>query len=679
MSADINFSDKVSFIWSVADLLRGPYKPHQYGRVIIPMTVLRRLDCVLEPTKKAVLARAKQLEGGAIQHVEPILERVAGQTFYNKSLYDFAKLKDDPNGIAGNLIDYINGFSLKARDIIENFKFEAEIANLEAKDRLYSVVSRFAEIDLHPDKVSNIEMGYIFEELIRRFNETSNETAGDHFTPREVIRLMVNLILAPDDETLTTPGIVKTVLDPACGTGGMLSVAQDWVRDHNPDAQLIVFGQEWNDESYAICGSDMLIKGQNIDNIVFGDSFTKDGHQGQRFDYMLANPPFGVDWKDQRQFIEDEATRLGFNGRFGAGTPRVDNGALLFLQHMLSKMKPLSEGGSRIGIVFNGSPLFNGDAGQGESEIRRWILNNDWLEAIIGLPDQMFYNTEILTYVWVLTNRKAEERRGLVQLVDAKEMFTKMGKSLGKKRKRLSQEQIDSITRIHGDFAQGEHCKILDSREFCYRKVTVERPLRLNFRASPERVARLEDEAAFKKLAESKKKDPVAKAAEEAAGREAQEELRALLTSLTDEVYTSREAFLAVLSRAAESARVELGSPIRKAVLAALSERDEKADVCTYNDGNPEPDPELRDAEYVPLLESIDEYFAREVEPYVPDAWVNKSVCDSEDGEIGRVGYEINFMRYFYKYSPPRSLEEIETELKAAESEILERLSQVAE
>lgn len=677
--AEINFSDKVTFIWNIAELLRGPYKPHQYGRIIIPMTVLRRLDCVLEPTKDAVLARAKELQGGNITHVEPILERCSGQSFYNTSRFTFERLKGDPNDIAANLIDYINGFSPKAKDIIDNFKFEAEIANLDAKDRLYSLVSKFAEIDLHPDKVSNIEMGYIFEELIRRFNESSNETAGDHFTPREVIRLMVNLILAPDDETLTTPGIVKTLFDPACGTGGMLSVAQDWVRDHNPDAELIVFGQEWNDESYAICGSDMLIKGQDIDNIVFGDSFTQDGHKGQRFDYMLANPPFGVDWKEQRDFIENEAQTLGFDGRFGAGTPRVSDGSLLFLQHMLSKMRPVSEGGSRLAIVFNGSPLFTGDAGSGESEIRRWIIESDWLEAIVALPDQMFYNTGINTYIWVLTNRKVDVRRGKVQLIDATEMYAKMRKTLGNKRKELAPSHIDDITRIHGDFAEGAHSKLFANEAFGFRKITVERPLRLNFQASQERIARLDDETVFARLAESKKKDPEAKAADERAGRQVQHAIRSMLSSTPETLFSNRELFSDELRAAEKAAGLKLDAPVRKAVLSALSERDETADVCTDSKGHREADSDLRDTESVPLSESVDEYFAREVQPYVADAWISASVRDSKDGQVGKVGYEINFNRYFYVYTPPRPLDEIEADLKAVENEILGLLKQVTE
>ena len=401
-----NFGEKVSFIWSVADLLRGPYKPAQYGKVILPLTVLRRLDCVLEPTKEKVLAKKKGLKGGKVSNIEPILNRVAKVPFHNTSRLDFQKLKGEPDKIAANLTRYIKSFSSKARDILDYFGFESEIAKLDEADRLFLVVSKFCDIDLHPDVVSNTEMGYIFEELIRKFNEAANETAGDHFTPREVIRLMVNLLFEPDSDVLTKKGIVKTLLDPACGTGGMLSVADEYLRELNPDASLEVFGQDWNKESYAVCGSDMLIKGHDIEHIVFGSSFSKDGFHGQKFDYMLANPPFGVKWKPDEEPIRKEHEDQGLDGRFGAGLPSIDQGAILFLQHMISKMRPANKGGSRIGIVFNGNTMFAGDAGSGPSEIRRWIIENDWLESIVAMPDQLFYNTNIFTYVWIVTNRK---------------------------------------------------------------------------------------------------------------------------------------------------------------------------------------------------------------------------------------------------------------------------------
>src|SRR5512136_2820858 len=418
-----NFNEKANFIWSVADLLRGPYRPNQYKDVMLPMTVLRRLDCVLEPTKDAVLAKLKSLEGGKVQNLEPILNKVAVQSFHNTSRFTFEKLKGDPNNIAANLTQYLKSFSSRAREILEHFGFEEHIAKLDKADRLYLLVSKFCEIDLHPDKVANFEMGYIFEDLIRRFNEASNEEAGDHFTPREVIRLMVNLIFTPDSDIQTTKGIVRTLYDPACGTGGMLSVSEDYLRELNPDARLEVFGQDYNDQAYAICGSDMMIKGQSLDNIHFGDSFTDDHISGKTFDYMLANPPFGVQWKPEEDFIRKEYEEQGFGGRFGAGLPRINDGSFLFLQHMISKMKSPKDGGTRLAIVFNGSPLFTGGAGSGESNIRQWVIENDWLEAIVAMPDQLFYNTGISTYVWVVTNRKEKHWRGKIQLIDGTSYF----------------------------------------------------------------------------------------------------------------------------------------------------------------------------------------------------------------------------------------------------------------
>jgi type I restriction enzyme M protein len=442
----INVREHANFIWSVADLLRGDYKQADYGKVILPLTVLRRLDCVLEPTKQKVLEYLPRVENMNIQNIDPILNNIADLNFHNKSKYDFERLKADPDNIAANLRNYINGFSADAREIIEYFSFGDQITRLDEANLLFLVVTRFGEIDLHPDKVSNIEMGYIFEELIRRFSELSNETAGEHFTPREVIRLMVNLLFVNDTQILTKQGIVRTLYDPACGTGGMLSIAEEYLRELNPDARLEVFGQEINPESYAICKSDMLIKGQNISNIKFGNTFTTDGLENEKFDYMLSNPPFGVNWKKVQKQIRDEHEKRGAAGRFGAGLPRVSDGSFLFLQHMISKMKP-TDGGSRIGIVFNASPLFTGGAGSGESDIRKWIIENDMLEAIVAMPEQLFYNTGIATYVWIVTNRKPDERRGKVQLINAVSLFNKMSRSLGNKRNEIGDDHIETICR----------------------------------------------------------------------------------------------------------------------------------------------------------------------------------------------------------------------------------------
>ena len=489
------FNDMVGFIWSVADLLRGDYKQAEYGKVILPLTVLRRLDCVLEPTKPAVLAKVKDL-GGRVGNLDPILRRAADQPFYNVSPLDFRGLLADPEHIAQSLRLYIDAFSPGAVEVLDKYGFDAQITRLDDADLLYQVVARFADVDLHPNNVSNLQMGYLFEELIRKFSEAGNETAGEHFTPREVIRLMVNLLLADDDATLATPGIVKTVYDPACGTGGMLSTAEDWIRQHNPDARLEMFGQELNPETYAICRSDMMLKGHEVQNITLGNSFSQDAHSGREFDYMLANPPFGVEWKKIQTFVEDEAAR-GYAGRFGAGTPRINDGSLLFLQHMIAKMKLLSEGGSRLAIVFNGSPLFTGAAGSGESEIRRWILENDWLEGIVALPDQLFYNTGISTYFWILSNRKRPEHKGQVVLLDARDQFTKMRKSLGDKRKEISPDQIDQITRWYADALDlaanpdapdNSRVKVFPTTAFGYQRITVERPLRLRFEVTDDAI-----------------------------------------------------------------------------------------------------------------------------------------------------------------------------------------------
>ncbi|HPB55689.1 MAG TPA: class I SAM-dependent DNA methyltransferase [Acidobacteriota bacterium] len=668
-----SFSEITSFLWSMADLLRGDYKQADYGKVILPFTVLRRLDCVLADTREAVWKKAKSLKDRGIKDPEAILNRTAKVGFHNTSQFDFEKLRGDPNHLARNLGAYIRGFSSNARDIIERFKFSDQIAKLDEANLLFQVLSKFAEVDLHPKTVPNHLMGSIFEELIRRFSEQSNETAGEHFTPRDVIRLMVDLLFIEDDEVLRRPGVVRTLYDPACGTGGMLSVAEEYLRELNPAAQLMVFGQELNDESYAICKSDMMIKGQNPANIARGNSFSEDGHIGQRFDYMLSNPPFGVEWKKVQKVVEDEHETQGYAGRFGPGLPRINDGSLLFLLHMIAKMKPFNpktrEGGSRIAIVFNGSPLFTGDAGSGESEIRRWIIENDWLEAIVAMPDQLFYNTGISTYVWVVTNRKPASRKGKIQLINGAGMFLKMKKSLGNKRNELGSDHVATLAQLYGDFAPGETSKIFDNEDFGFRKITVERPLRLNFQASPERIERIREEKAFQNLAQTKKKG-AAGAKEVKAGQEAQEAiLRAVqgLNPLT--LWRSRPEFQKALTGALRGAGVVVRAPVLKAILSALSERDEEAEICTDAKGRPEPDSELRDYENVPLKEDIHAYFQREVLPHVPDAWIDEAKT--------KIGYEIPFTRHFYEYKPLRPLNEIEAEIRALEVEIQGMLGEV--
>jgi type I restriction enzyme M protein len=656
----VNVTENANFIWSIADLLRGDYKQADYAKVILPLTVLRRLDCVLEPTKQKVLDYLPKMETMNIENTDPVLNKVAGLNFHNQSKYDFESLKADPINVAANLSNYINGFSEDARNIIEYFNFNEQIEKLDKADLLYLIVKKFAEIDLHPDKVNNVEMGYIFEELIRKFSELSNETAGHHFTPREVIRLMVNLLFVNDRDILTRQGIVKTLYDPACGTGGMLSVAEEYLQDLNPDARLEVFGQELNDESYAICKSDMLIKGQNASNIKFGNSFTVDGLEGEKFDYMLSNPPFGVEWKKVEKFIKAESENRGHDGRFGAGLPRISDGSFLFLQHMISKMKQ-DDTGSRIGIVFNGSPLFTGSAGSGETEIRKWIIENDMLEAIVGLPDQLFYNTGISTYVWIVTNRKEAERKGKIQLVNAVDFYSKMKKSLGNKRNEVSPDNIYTITKLYGDFKQNEFSKICDNTDFGYQRITVERPLKLNFQTSDERIERLKEENTFINLASSKKKGSAGeKEIEE--GKLLQKSILGMLSSMdSDNLYKNRDEFTKVLKQQIKKSGIDIKPPVLKTILKALSEQDETADVCTVK-GKPEPDTNLRDYENVPLKEDIHTYLEREVIPHVPDAWIDESKT--------KTGYEINFTKEFYKYTPLRSLDEIRADIMALEEEM---------
>jgi len=564
-----NFQDKANFIWQVADdILRGSFKQHEYGDVILPFVVLRRLDCVLEEHKDAVIATYKEYKDVLPDPSQVLLHATNGLNFYNTSYYDLRRLAQDAGNIELNFNNYINGFSENVREMIDNFQIDKIVARLVKNDLMFMLVDKFTEIDLHPAVVANHEMGYIFEELLRRFSEMSNETAGEHYTPREVIRLMVNLLFAEHQEELKGRGIIRTVFDPACGTGGMLTIAKEHIRQNiNPDVEIVMYGQELNEQTYAIAKSDVLIMGEEADNIRQGTSFSEDRFKGNKFNYMLSNPPFGVSWKKEQEFIKNE-----YHGRFHAGLPRVSDGALLFLQHMISKMEPR---GSRIAIIFNGSPLFTGDAGSGESNIRKWIIENDWLEAIIALPTELFYNTGIATYIWIVSNRKPERRRGKVQLINAVDYYQKMRKSLGNKRNYITEEQIRELTAIYTRFEAGENCKIFDNDVFGYTKITVERPL------------------------------------------------------------------------------IENGEIVR----------DKR--------GKPKPDTLLRDYEKVPLNEDVDKYFEREVKPHVPDAWMDRSK--------DKVGYEINFTKYFYEYKPLRALEEIKADIIALEGETEGLLSEILE
>lgn len=717
-------------IWSICNLLRGPYKRNEYRKVILPLTVLRRFDCLLASTKAQALDTFNQYKGKPESIIRSVMQSATGYPFYNLSKLELApsqkgrnSLLDDPSNLAPNLNSYINRYSPNIRAIFDHFKFGEQISKMAEKNLLFQVIQKFATFDLSFSGLSAdqaaMQMGYVFEELIRIGAEQSNEEAGEHFTPREVIKLMVNLLLTPEQD-LRRSHVVKTIYDPACGTGGMLSVAEKYIRDLNSEANPLLYGQDWNDEAWAVCRSDMLIKGEDADNIALGDTFTKDAHardeQGQKrsFDYMLANPPFGVEWKQQQRYIEHERDTLGYQGRFGAGTPRINDGALLFLQHMIDKMRPASEGGSRIGIVFNGSPLFTGDAGGGESEIRRWIIENDWLEAVVALPDQLFYNTGISTYIWVLTNHKEAHRKGKVQLIDARNHWVPMEKSLGNKRRRIGDpsdkpkdpDYIGDITGLHGHFEEdasrwvlfdkdgkvvtvtstapmgnapeGQQwkqlvvSKVFDNADFGYHKITVERPLRLNFHATPERLARLEDETAFKNLAASTKKDETARLADIAAGQKRQQQIRDLLAEFAQrhpERINDRKVFLDRLKPVDRELNVRLSAPELKAVVSALSERDESAEICRNREGLAEPDAELRDTENVPLKESIQAYFEREVLPHVPDAWIDHAKT--------KIGYEIPLNRHFYRYEPPRELAVIEAEIKALETDIVRLISEV--
>ena len=671
-AAKANAQNLSSFVWSVAEILRGDFKQSEYGKVVLPFVVLRRLDCILKESKKQVLDAEESLPDTADDATRDMIlfGSVGGNVkVYNLSRFTFDSLKgQEPGQLHQNLIDYITKFSPNVRDIfLDKFRFTDQLKRLKDGGILWNVFERFCEIDLHPDSVSNIEMGYLFEELIRRFSEISNETAGEHFTPREVIRLIVDLLIANDDTKLTGRGIIRQIYDPACGTGGMLALTDEALKDFNPNIRVELFGQELNDESFGICKSDMLVTGHDPEQIAFGNTLTQDAHNGKKFHYMLSNPPYGVDWKKYQDPIKAEADNMGLEGRFGAGTPRISDGQLLFLQHMIAKMRD-DEDGSRIGIVMNGSPLFTGGAQSGESEIRRWMLENDWVEAIVALPTDLFYNTGIQTYVWLLTNRKPESRRGKVQLIDAsgERFWSSMRKSLGSKRREIPDEARAEIVRIYAGFLNGESdegevSRIFDTTDFGYREIRVERPLRLNFQASEERLIRLHDEKAFQKLKE-----------------EDQKAVLDALAELPDRLFTNRNDFNDELTDVLAPLDIKIGAPLKKAILSALSERDEQADICTAKNGNLEPDTDLRDHELVPLNEDWRDYMKREVLPFVPDAWVDEGYTDASDKQIGRVGYEINFNRYFYKYVPPRPLEEIDAELKALEAEIAGLLKEVA-
>ncbi len=661
-----------SLVWSLADLLRGSWKQHEYQDVILPLVLLKRIDTMLEPTRAEVRRKYNQFNGKT--DVGPILKATTRLDFYNVSGFDFATLLDQPSHIAKNFQGYINGYSDNIQEIVAKFDFTKQLERLEGGNILYEMIKQLNKVDLSPEAIDNHQMGTIFENLLRRFSEQSNETAGEHYTPRDVVSLLAELIVEPDKQTLKRPHIGIRVYDPAAGTAGILSVVKETIIDKiNPKADVYLYGQELNPQTYAIAKADMLIKGENSDNIRGGDkdaskasTLSNDQFYAESFDYIAANPPYGVDWKKDKSAVEKEAER-GYAGRFGAGTPRISDGQLLFLQHMVSKMRPAVDGGSRIGIVLNGSPLFTGGAGSGESEIRRWLLEKDLVETIVALPDQLFYNTGISTYIWVLSNRKPTERKHKVQLIDARQQFTKRRKSLGNKRKDVSEDNAQQILDWYTEFKETKHVKIFDTREFGYRQVTIERPLQLAFQVTPERIELLRQH----KLFEVGKKKPTYDIYQIDA-------IFAGLQKLTElPPYTNREDFAEMMKITLADKSAPFDTKLQKILLQTMSEQNDTADVITDSKGNPEPDSSMRETENVPLGESVQTYFEREVAPYVPNAWINTKVTDHKDGEIGKIGYEIPFTRYFYKYKPPRDLKEIEADIQQTEQELARLLKEL--
>ena len=712
-----NFSSTAAFLWSVADLLRGDFRQSQYGRIILPFTLLRRLECVLENTKPNVLAIYESVKDKPIEAQDKILTHAAKLSFYNTSKMDLNKLGE--TGVAQNLESYVQSFSPNAREIFEHFDFFNTIDKLEEADLLYKVAKRFAITDLHPEVVDNYHMGLVFEELIRRFAESSNDTAGEHFTPRDIVRLTTSLVFCNDDDLLTQSGLVRSIYDPTAGTGGFLSSGMEYVHELNDKAALSAFGQELNPESYAICKADMLIKGQKVDNIKLGNTLSNDQLSTDKFDYMLSNPPFGVDWKKVQKGIVEEHKDKGFEGRFGAGLPRVSDGSLLFLMHLISKMRRTgrtsvagdrmsgasdrqgnANTGSRIGIILNGSPLFTGGAGSGESEIRRYVLENDLLEAIIALPTDMFYNTGIATYIWVLSNNKSAQRKGKVQLINASKerakkggrgrsgggevevnsqgekveniFYTAMRKSLGSKRRVLTEDSIETIVKTYGQFIENDFSKVFDYQDFGYRRITVERPLKLAFEVTEENFEAYNQAYIVKNTPKTKNGEPELDVCLKAPAG-----YNTLQSLIGKEKILSRTGFFKLFSKNKE----KTSATEQKNICKFFGEQDENAETCLFESGKqkgePEPNPDLRDNENVPLKQSIQDYFKREVLPHVPDAWIDESKVDAKDGEVGIVGYEIPFNRHFYIYQPPRPLAEIDADLDAVSADIMKLLQEV--
>ncbi len=678
MNEPAKFNNVVSFLWAIADLLNGAFKKSEFQKIILPFTVLRRLDYALEPTKAKVLEKEHTLKEKGLENRHGQLCRASGYAFYNTSKFNYESLLHDDTNLALNLRQYVMGFSPNVREIFAAFNFDDTIRDLSRVNLLYLLMERFNEkskVDLRPASMSNHEMGYVFEHLLRKFNEALNENPGEHFTPRDAIRLMVDMVLMLDTDLAGTEGVTRTVYDCGCGTGGILSITKDHILQNNPQAKVFLYGQELNPFTWAIARADMLIlepEGKDAENIKCGSTLSDDQLSNMRFDLQFVNPPYGYEWSKDYEAVTAEAAR-GFDGRFGAGTPRKSDGQMLFLQHLIARMNDPEESQSYIGIILNGSPLFTGGAGSGESEIRRWIMENDWLEAIVALPQQIFYNTGIGTYIWLLSNRKHAAHKGKVMLVDAsgEEFWSGMSKSLGSKRREITEGHKQAILKLVKARKEDPHVKIFDTTDFGYREIRVLRPLKLRFEVNAESLARLDAQSAFKNLAVSKKKSAAEQKREEQEGLALQAEIRAALLTLAGKTYTCREKFSAALEAALKKAGLKLKAPVLKAILAGIGERDDAAEICRDKDGNPEPDTDLNDTETVPLKEKVETYFAREVTPHVPDAWIDPAYCDAKDGKVGRVGYEIPFNRHFYVFQPPRPLSAIDADLKASTDRIL--------
>lgn len=668
-------------IWNIAGHLHGTFKPQQYQDVILPLTVLKRLDDALEPTKQKTLERFNELDGKVTNL--SILYRTTGFNFYNTSPYTFRKLIEAPMQAAPNLRKYIDGFSDNVKEIFAKFEFDRILDKLHESELLYLALKEFNKIDLHPDKVENHVIGLAFEDLIRRFAEQSNETAGEHYTPRDVVRLMTALLFSGEEKELAKAGVIKEIYDPACGTGGMLTVSKDYIQNHfNKDAKIFLYGQELNATTYAICKADMLIKGEDIDSIKGGDkehskasTLSNDQHHGQRFDYVLSNPPFGVSWEKDKTAVDNEAER-GFTGRFGAGIPRISDAQFLFMQHVIAKLKTKEEGGGEAAVVFNGSPLFTGDAGGGESEIRRWILEKDLLDTIVALPEKLFFNTGISTYIWIFSTKKSSDRKGKVSLIDARSIHTHLRKNLGEKRYEISDENAKEVLVHYSNNKDSDNVKIFDTTDFAYRQITIQRPLRLKFDVTDEAMARLKEHKDFLNDVPSKK-NGVKGDAENKAWQEFRAVIYEILESMRGKVLTSRAKFIEKLESELEKRELKITKKTLKIVWQQIGERDEEAEVCLDEDGNKEADNERKDFERVPWGTDVKEYFKKEVEPYAPDAWIDESVCDEKDGKVGIVGYEIPFTRFFYKYEEPRKVEEIENDIKDTEVEVQKMLKEL--